>query len=91
MSSATDLLRLIDRFVSGEDTSLAAASEMEGIVIENFETEDWFDDVSVALAQYTPGGGEHMYDERALAVELGEARVALERMIAADDGTSRFP
>lgn len=72
-----DFIALIDRFRSGADTSLAAAHGMEAIVLENFTEEDWFDDVSLALAQYSPGGGDHLLAERELADVLADLRADL--------------
>lgn len=76
--SVRDFLTLIDQFLSGADTSLRAALEMEAILLENFTEEDWFDDASLALAQYSPGGGEHLLDEAALAEVLKEVKADLE-------------
>lgn len=73
-----DFIALIDRFLSGADTSLRAAHEMEAILLENFTEEDWFDDTSLALAQYAPGGGEHLLDETELADVLKEVKADLE-------------
>lgn len=73
-----DFITLIDRFLRGDDTSLRAAHEMEAILLENFTEEDWFDDASLALAQYSPGGGEHLLDESALAEVLKEVKADLE-------------
>ncbi|HEY3142121.1 MAG TPA: hypothetical protein VGJ86_13380 [Acidimicrobiales bacterium] len=69
-ADATELLSLLDRFIEGPDRSRRLANEIEGIVIECFPDEPWFDDVSTALAQYVPGGGPHDYDEGALIAEL---------------------
>lgn len=73
-----DLIRLIDRFVDGTDTSLRAAHEMEAILLQNFTEEDWFDEASLALAQYSPGGGDHLYDEADLNDVLKEVKADLE-------------
>jgi hypothetical protein len=70
------LLALIDRFAAG-DTSRATADEIEGLVLECFSGEPWFDDVSLALALYIPGGGGHYYDEAAVVRELEVARAVL--------------
>ena len=79
MSAAGDLVGHIDRFLTGEDTSRSATDAMEGLVLEHFTLEEWFDDASLALAQYSPGGGEHLYDEAALAPVLRRVRQALAR------------
>lgn len=69
-----ELMGLIDRFLSGADTSLGAAHKMEAILLTNFVTEDWFDELSLALAQYSPGGGEHLLAEPDLAGVLREIK-----------------
>lgn len=70
------LLALIERFFAG-DTSRAAADEIEGLVLECFQGEPWFDEVSYALALYVPGGGDHYYDEVAVIRELESASTPL--------------
>ena len=50
---------------------------MEELLLEHFTLEDWFDDASLALAQYSPGGGPHLYDEAALDEVLREVRASL--------------
>ena len=72
-----DLIRLIDRFVDGTDTSLRATHEMEAILLENFTEEDWFDEASLALAQYSPGGGQHYYHEADVAEVLEAVKADL--------------
>jgi hypothetical protein len=72
-----DLLQLIDAFVTGRDQSKHLAGQIEGLVLECFAGEPWFDEVSLALAQYAPGGGAHMYDEDGVSSELLVARNAL--------------
>jgi hypothetical protein len=73
-----DFIALIDRFISGADTSLQAAHQIEEILLANFTEEDWFDDVSLALAQYSPCVGEHLLDEGALSEVLKEVKADLE-------------
>lgn len=73
-----DLLALIDRFLTGADTSLQATREIEAILFANFGEEDWYDDVSLALAQYSPGGGKHLFNETDLAGVLKEVKADLE-------------
>jgi hypothetical protein len=69
-TDAADLLKLIDCFIAGPDRSRQLADEIEGIVIQCFQEATWFDDVSTALAQFSPGGDEHYFDEQALMTEL---------------------
>jgi hypothetical protein len=76
--AARQLVGWIVGFVDGTDTSLQAAHEMEGIVLEHFTDEDWFDEASLALAQYAPGGGEHLYDQADLAEVLNDVKATIE-------------
>jgi hypothetical protein len=77
-----DLLGLIERFVDGDEQTKPVAAEIEGLVIECFQDEPWFDDVSEALALFVPGGSTPYLDESALAGQLapiaGELRTALQ-------------
>ncbi len=67
---AHDLLRLVGRFIAAADRTPHPAADIEGIVIECCQDEEWFDEVSGALALFVPGGGEHYLDEVDLASEL---------------------
>lgn len=73
-----DFIALIDLFIIGADTSLQAAHQMEELLLNNFTEEEWFDDASLALAQYSPSGGEHLLDEAALSEVLKEVKADLE-------------
>ena len=69
-----EVVASIDRFLSGADTSRTLVNEIEGILLEHFTLEPWFDEASLALAQYRPGGGEHLFNEHDLAQVLREVR-----------------
>jgi hypothetical protein len=75
------LAYLMEEFLSGRDRSLALVDRIEGIIIEDFRTCDLFEDLLTAVASYEPFGGEHYYDEEALATEF---RYALRQL--AQDG-----
>lgn len=62
-----ELLGLIDAFVSGRDRSRHCANQIEGMVIEFLQDEDWFFDVSEPLALFVPGGSGWYIDEDKLA------------------------
>jgi hypothetical protein len=72
-----EIIALIDRFLSGEETSLPLVNEIEGILVQNFTLEPWFDDALLALAQYRPGGGDHLYNEHDLGQVLQDVRADL--------------
>jgi hypothetical protein len=77
MSPIEELLSLIDSFLSGTNRSKRLAEEIEGLVLECFADEPWFDEVSLALAQYAPGEGSNYLSERDLATELASVAKAL--------------
>ena len=70
MTPREELLDLIQRFISGEDRSLELTGAIEGIVLEFFSDYPWFDNLSLALAQYSPSGGHNYLDADELAEEL---------------------
>jgi hypothetical protein len=82
---ARDLLSLAERFISGADRTPQLASEIEGIVIECCQDEQWFDEVSEALALFVPGGGGYYLNEDALASELGLIVPTLRDVVVASD------
>jgi hypothetical protein len=65
-----DLLELIRRFVDGSDRTKSVAADIEGLVIECFQDEPWFEEASEALALFVPGGSTPYIDEDQLAREL---------------------
>ena len=74
---AQDLLQLIERFVERGERTKSMAAEIEGLVIECFQDEPWFEDVSEALALFVPGGSTPYLNEAALARELTPVAAAL--------------
>lgn len=80
---ARELSELIQRFLDGEQTE-AVAPDIEGLVIECFQDEPWFEEASEALALFAPGGSTPYLDEAGLAREL--ALVAAELTAALRDG-----
>ncbi|NIJ67444.1 hypothetical protein FHR20_004428 [Sphingomonas leidyi] len=69
-----DLMLLLDRFVSGRDTSLAAASRLEVLLAEAYPDDEVVQDRAGDLAQYRPGGGEFLFDETEMRSRLGRLR-----------------
>lgn len=61
---------MIDAFLSGENRSKQRVQEIEGLVLQFFSDEEWFDNLSLALAQYAPGEGRNYLGEEDLAAEL---------------------
>lgn len=65
----TELRQMLTAYLDGRRDK-AFVSEIEGLVIEGFQDEAWFDEVSEDLALFVPGGGTYYLDEAALAVAL---------------------
>ncbi len=65
-----DLVELIDRFICGDGLLKALAADIEGIVVECFQDEPWFDEASEALAMFVPSGTTPYVDERSLSATL---------------------
>jgi hypothetical protein len=79
-SERAELVTLIDRFLSGEDQSLALANEIEGQlrgVLASFSDTEWFDEAELALALYRPGGGDHLLDADAVVPVLRTVRAQI--------------
>ena len=57
-----ELIKLMERFVSGEAISLADAKKLEGLLLEAAPSLPELEDLADDLAQYQPGGGDHLYD-----------------------------
>lgn len=81
------VLELITLFVSGKNQSRNLADRIESLVIEGFTNEAWFDDVSLALAQFAPHGGAEYYDELALSQILKPVADQLRIEIDSQKGT----
>lgn len=63
---------LILKFVSGADTSIAAASAIEVALNDVFPDDEYMQETVDMLAMYRPGGGEYRLDEAALKQRLSK-------------------
>lgn len=82
---AQDLLAMIERFVDCGERTKSLAAEIEGLVIECFQDESWFDDASEALALFVPGGSTPYLDEAGLARELAPVAATLAMELEASE------
>ena len=64
------LLERIQRFIDGTDTSVESAGLIEAGLDDAFPDNDWIADKVLMLASYRPGGGESLYDEKQVRLEL---------------------
>jgi hypothetical protein len=62
----------VQRFVSGVDTSIGAANEIEVALDDGFPEDDYVRQTVEMLAMYRPGGGEALFDAVAITERLIE-------------------
>jgi hypothetical protein len=71
MKSVNDiLLVLIEKFTSGEDTSIASANAIEVAIDDAFPDDQAMQDTVLMLASYRPGGGPYLYVEQEIKHQL---------------------
>ena len=63
----TEICLLMRSFVEGKDRSPSIAGQLEVALDRYFPADDQCQDLVLVLASYRPGGGEYLYDERAIA------------------------
>jgi hypothetical protein len=67
-----ELTERIQRFVDGVDVSVESAGLIEAGLDDAFPDNDWIADKVLMLASYRPGGGESLYDEEHVRLELAK-------------------
>lgn len=72
-SARSELLDLVNRFLSGEDQSIRLANEIEVLLVRDFPDSAAFEKLTEPLASYRPGGGPHYYEASELSAALSEA------------------
>lgn len=72
-----ELISLIDAFLGSSGSKKAIASEIEGLVLECFVDEPWYDSTIESLSLFVPGGSSPYVNEDELAKELRPVRAAL--------------
>ncbi|MFG3093880.1 hypothetical protein [Streptomyces sp. NPDC048202] len=74
MTEKEELLFLIDKFISGSDTSRESVQKIEGLMIDLYLDSDVFEEASEALSLYRPGAGLPYMDEKDMSGVLAEVR-----------------
>lgn len=77
--NATELAMLLNGFVEGHDTSMETANQLEVLLAEAFPDDEVVQERAGDLAQYRPGGGEFLLDEKEMRVRLRRLRDYLAR------------
>jgi hypothetical protein len=77
--ASTVLVARMEQFASGTDVSLVAANAIESAIILLFPEDEELQELADLLAQYRPGGGDHLYSEAEMRpwVAAGRERVGL--------------
>ena len=66
----SEIEQLVRRFVSGADTSIEAANEIELAFDDSFPGDDYVQQTVEMLAMYRPEGGEFLFDIAAIRQRL---------------------
>jgi hypothetical protein len=66
--------RMLDDFIEGHDRSMALAGRLEVAIDEAFPDDNECQDLVLALASYRPGGGDQLYDEKAIATKCARIK-----------------
>jgi hypothetical protein len=65
-----ELIARIERFIDGSEVSLESAGLIEVGLDDAFPDNDRISETVLMLASYRPGGGEFLYDEDQMRLEL---------------------
>ncbi len=63
-------IQLIDRFISGADTSIESANQIELVLDDSFPDDDFVQETVVMLAMYRPEGGDYLFKTKAIQERL---------------------
>jgi hypothetical protein len=64
---------MMETFIRGDDRSVSLVNKIEESLRQHFRGEPIYEELVEDLATYSPGGGEFLTDERALADKFGYA------------------
>lgn len=69
MKTGDNVRLAIARIVKQRDFSLSSADALVTAILTDFPNDHRFEDILEVLAQYRPGGGEFLFDEKRLENE----------------------
>ncbi len=72
-----ELITLMERFVSGDDISVAAANRLEGLLLESIPEHPELEELADELAEYRPEGGDYLYDFEWMKLRVAHHLAAL--------------
>lgn len=73
-----EIIKRIDRFISGKDLSMKYANEIGVFLDENYPEDDYMQDIVEILARYNPEGGEYLYTTDSVVAKLQRMKIMLE-------------
>lgn len=79
MTMKSEIEQLIERFVSGTDTSIEVANEIEVALDDGFPDDDYVQQTVEMLAMYRPEGGQFLFDTAAIKQRLIETMGYLQK------------
>jgi hypothetical protein len=79
MIQTSEIEQLVQRFISGADTSTEAANKIEVALDDSFPDDDYVQQTVEMLAMYRPEGGEFLLDVAAIRHRLIETMKHLQK------------
>jgi hypothetical protein len=79
MTVTSEIEQLIQRFVSGADTSIDAANEIEVALDDTLPDDDYVQQTVEMLAMYRPEGGEFLFNTATIRQRLIETMEYLQK------------
>lgn len=70
MNMTSEIEQLIRRFISGADTSIEVANQIEVVLDNCFQEDEYVQQTVEMLAMYRPDGGELLFDTIAIQKRL---------------------
>ena len=80
MIMISEIQQMVQRFVSGTDTSIEAVNEIEVALDDSFPDDDYVQQTVEMLAMYRPEGGEFLFDTAAIRQRLIETMKHLQHV-----------
>ncbi|WP_139197798.1 hypothetical protein [Pseudomonas sp. NFACC37-1] len=77
-----EVMKLLDAFIDGGNTSMEAANRLEVLIDDAFPDDDFLQEIVEILACYRPEGGDFLFDSSQVQNHLVEARIYLRRKIS---------
>lgn len=74
-----EILKLLDAFIDGGNTSMETANRLEVLIDDAFPDDDFLQETVEILACYRPEGGDFIFDTSQVQKHLVDARIYLRK------------